>query len=160
MFPKCQAFLEHYMVTSWEGCGVCSDADGVPVWKWSCQFTAPTYGQKNEIRDEEYVPGLSLTDRVRNSVIPERLWVKLLLLHIERSQLMWFRPLHLQDKVFWACQTRRTKPGHAGEIISLGSHRNTSVSPWRRQLESRDMMIWSRGWVDGWDSFSIIYSLK
>ena len=39
------------------------------------------------------VAGLSLRDRVRSSVIRERLKVEPLLLRIERNQLRWFRHL-------------------------------------------------------------------
>ena len=63
------------------------------------------------------VAGLSLRDRVRSSVIRERLKVEPLLLRIERSQLRWFGhlvrmpPGRLPGEVFWACPTGRRPRG-------------------------------------------------
>ena len=54
------------------------------------------------------VPGLSHSDRVRSSDIRERLRIELLLLHVERSQLRWFKylvrmpPGRLPGEVFQA----------------------------------------------------------
>ena len=45
------------------------------------------------------VTGLSLRDRVRSSVIRERLKEELLLLRIEKSQLRWFG--HLVSMLHW-----------------------------------------------------------
>ena len=63
------------------------------------------------------VAGLSLRDKVRSSVIRERLRVEPLLLHIERSQLRWFGhlarmpPGRLPGEVFRACPTGRRPRG-------------------------------------------------
>ncbi len=76
------------------------------------------------------VARLSLRDRVRSSDILEELRVEPLLLHVERSQLRWFRhlvripPECLPGEVFWACPTRR-RP--RAEIISLVWPANASV---------------------------------
>ena len=63
------------------------------------------------------VAGLSLRDRVRSSVIRERLKVEPLLLRIERNQLRWFGhlvrmlPGRLPGEVFRACPTGRRPRG-------------------------------------------------
>ncbi|KAF7648618.1 hypothetical protein LDENG_00154150 [Lucifuga dentata] len=70
-----------------------------------------------EIRFLHRVPGLTLRDRVRNSDIQEGLGVELLLLHIERSQLRWFRhlirmpPARLPREVFQARPTGKRPRG-------------------------------------------------
>nr|XP_049578940.1 vacuolar protein sorting-associated protein 4A isoform X1 [Syngnathus scovelli]XP_049578941.1 vacuolar protein sorting-associated protein 4A isoform X1 [Syngnathus scovelli]XP_049578942.1 vacuolar protein sorting-associated protein 4A isoform X1 [Syngnathus scovelli]XP_049578943.1 vacuolar protein sorting-associated protein 4A isoform X1 [Syngnathus scovelli]XP_049578944.1 vacuolar protein sorting-associated protein 4A isoform X1 [Syngnathus scovelli]XP_049578945.1 vacuolar protein sorting- len=61
--------------------------------------------------------GLSLRDRVRSSVIRERLGVESLLLHVERSQMRWLGhlirmpPGRLPGEVFRACPTGRRPRG-------------------------------------------------
>ena len=61
--------------------------------------------------------GISLRDRVRSSVIRERLGVEPLLLHLERSQLRWFGhlvqmpPECLPREVLDACPTGKRPRG-------------------------------------------------
>ena len=63
------------------------------------------------------VAGVSLRDRVRSSVIRERLGVEPLLLHLERSQLRWFGhlvrmpPERLPREVLEACPTGKRPRG-------------------------------------------------
>ena len=63
------------------------------------------------------VAGVSLRDRVRSSVIRERLGVESLLLCVERSQLRWFGhlvrmpPGRLPREVFQACPAGRRPRG-------------------------------------------------
>ena len=91
------------------------------------------------------VAGLSLRDRVRSSVIRERLRVEPLLLHIERSQLRWFiwlgcPPDASLERCFGHVQLGEDHgedPGPAGEIISLGWPGNASgfsQRSWWKQL--------------------------
>ena len=70
------------------------------------------------------VAGRSLRDRVRSSVTQEELGVEQLLLHIERSQLMWLGhlyqmpPGHLPWAVFLACPTGRRPRGRTSTCWS------------------------------------------
>lgn len=72
--------------------------------------------QRIEVMDASFfqrVSELSLGDGVRSSAIKEELGIQLLLLHIESSQLRWFRYLRivslwcLLGEMFQACRTRK-----------------------------------------------------
>ena len=86
----------------------------VPTLTYGHELWVVTERMRSRIQAAEMsflrrVAGLSLRDRVRSSVILERLRVEPLLLHIERSQLRWFghlvrmSPGRLPGEVFWAC---------------------------------------------------------
>ena len=73
--------------------------------------------QADEISFLRRMAGISLRDRVRSSVIRERLGVEPLLLHLERSQLRWFGhlvrmpPERLPREVLDACPTGKRPRG-------------------------------------------------
>ena len=73
--------------------------------------------QVTEMGFLRWVTGLSLKDRMRSSVIQERVRIELLPFLIEISQLRWFRHLlrmpsgHLPGEEFLACPTGRKPRG-------------------------------------------------
>ena len=115
--------------------------------------------QAAEMSFSHRVTELFLRDRLRNSIIWERLRVESLILHIKRSQLRWFGRLvtmppdaslerwfgHVQQG-----EDQEADPGHAGKTTSLGCPGNPLVSSWKSSWGERGLGLSasSRGWMD------------